>query len=495
MDRARPSVSNWGLLALALAPSPLFSQGTVDATETDSAVTQLAAVSALVLASLAGALTVLHCRHRQRWAEALRESEERLHRQRQTEEALRESEERIQLALSGADLGLWDWDIPTGLATYNARWAEMLGYRLDEIEHTIRFWQRIIHPEDRYRVLERFQAHMKRELSLFESEFRVRCQDASFKWVLCRGKVLKRDDEGRPLRAAGTTLDINRRHRAEEALRDAKELLELKVAERTRELAGANNRLRELDRLKSQFLATMSHELRTPLNSILGFTSVLLMELPGPLNEEQAKQLGMVHSSSKLLLSLINDLLDLSRIESGKMEVYRQWFTMQEIVEEVCRTLEPMWRPKGLAVNSDVPAEPVRVFSDRKKCYQILLNLVNNAVKFTEQGSVTLACTATETQVEVAVRDTGIGIKDENMGLLFEAFRQVDGSARRHFEGSGLGLHLCKRLLGLLNGEIEADSEFGRGSCFTFRLPLSAGEAHETQDPTRRGQQAEFLPS
>jgi signal transduction histidine kinase len=119
--------------------------------------------------------------------------------------------------------------------------------------------------------------------------------------------------------------------------------------------------------------------------------------------------------------------------------------------------------------------------------------LVNNAVKFTECGSVAIACTAGDTHVEVAVRDTGIGIKEENMGLLFEAFRQVDGSARRHFEGSGLGLHLCKRLLGLLNGDIRAESEFGRGSCFTFRLPLSAGEAHETQSPTGRGQRTELL--
>jgi PAS domain S-box-containing protein len=130
------------------------------------------------------------------------------------DQALRESEERLHLALSGADLGLWDWDIPTGQATFNERWAEMLGYRLEEIEHSIRFWQRIIHPEDRFRVLQRFQAHMNRESPSFESEFRVRCRDGTFKWVLCRGKVLKRDGRDKPLRAAGTTLDITRRRRA-----------------------------------------------------------------------------------------------------------------------------------------------------------------------------------------------------------------------------------------------------------------------------------------
>jgi signal transduction histidine kinase len=260
-------------------------------------------------------------------------------------------------------------------------------------------------------------------------------------------------------------------------LRDAKEHLENKVAERTRELAEANARLRELDRLKSEFLATMSHELRTPLNSILGFTGILLMGLPGPLNDEQLKQLGMVNSSAKLLLALINDLLDLSRIESGKMEVYRQWFTLQEVIEEVYRSLEPQWSIKGLTVSRHLPAEPVRLYSDRKKCYQIVLNLVNNAIKFTEAGSVDVACAKNDSFVEVAVRDTGIGIKKENMVLLFEAFRQVDGSARRNFEGSGLGLHLCKRLLGLLGGDIKAESEFGRGSCFTFRLPLPAEES------------------
>jgi signal transduction histidine kinase len=203
------------------------------------------------------------------------------------------------------------------------------------------------------------------------------------------------------------------------------------------------------------------------------------MGLPGPLNDEQKKQLNMVSSSSKLLLALINDLLDLSGIEAGKVTTHWEWLTLQPVIDEVAASLAPQIGQKGLQLIKDVPPEPIRLRSDRKKCYQILLNLLNNAVKFTERGSVTIACRRCADQVDVSVIDTGIGIKAENLPLLFEAFRQLDGSARRRYEGSGLGLHLCRRLAGLLGGEIRVESEFGKGSRFTLSLPWSLEPNHE----------------
>jgi signal transduction histidine kinase len=262
-----------------------------------------------------------------------------------------------------------------------------------------------------------------------------------------------------------------KRRRAETALRQAHDSLEAKVAERTSELAEANERLKEVDRLKSEFLATMSHELRTPLNSIIGFTGILRQGLAGPLTEEQAKQLGLVQGSARHLHTLINDLLDLSRIESGRMEVYHERFRVADVVREVVETLAPMVAQKGLALDTKLDSPSLEIVCDRKKTFQILLNLANNAVKFTEQGQVTIRVGERGQYLHVAVTDTGIGIKPQHMAGLFEAFRQIDGSARRVYEGTGLGLHLCRKLITLLGGEVRAESEFGVGSTFSFTLP------------------------
>lgn len=238
-----------------------------------------------------------------------------------------------------------------------------------------------------------------------------------------------------------------------------------------RQAERANERLQQLDRLRSEFLAMMSHELRTPLNSIIGFTGILRQGLAGPLNDEQAKQLGMVQFSARHLLSLINDLLDLSRIEAGKMEVNLERFRVAEVVSEVLQSLTPLVAQKGLQWSVQIADPALEMHSDRKKLYQILLNLANNAVKFTERGSVEIKVEAEEEGVRFEVTDTGIGIKPEQMCHLFHAFGQIDGSARRVIEGTGLGLYLCRKLVTILGGTIGVRSEFGSGSCFHFTLP------------------------
>ena len=274
------------------------------------------------------------------------------------------------------------------------------------------------------------------------------------------------------------SLEVEQRRQAENALRETLDSLEIKVAERTRDLEAANERLQELDHLKSEFLATMSHELRTPLNSIVGFTGILRQGLAGPVNDEQKKQLGMVQSSSRHLLGLINDLLDLSRVESGKMEVFVEDFWIADLVKEVIQVMTPLAEEKKLRLESSVDQPDLLVHSDRKKCFQILLNLVNNAVKFTEIGRVSLAVRTGPENISFLVSDTGIGIKPENMSRLFEAFRQVDGSARRIYEGTGLGLYLSKQLARMLGGNVAAESEFGVGSRFTLTLPCSTSQGN-----------------
>ncbi len=279
------------------------------------------------------------------------------------------------------------------------------------------------------------------------------------------------------------------RKRAVDDLRKAHNELEEKVTARTRELAQANIQLKEMDRLKSEFIATMSHELRTPLNSIIGFVGIILKGIAGEINEEQKKQLSMVYSSARHLLSLINDILNLSRIESGKMEIFLTRFKLGEVVAEVAQILSPMISPKDLRLVTEITGDIPEITGDREKLFQILLNLTNNAVKFTSKGEIRIDCRMDNHNLMVTVSDTGIGIKRENMEYLFEAFRQVDGSAQRRYEGAGLGLHLCRKLVGLLGGTIWATSEYEKGSKFTFTLPIRfrEGGQREKKDTVSRG--------
>jgi protein-histidine pros-kinase len=243
-----------------------------------------------------------------------------------------------------------------------------------------------------------------------------------------------------------------------------RDITDRKRAERA--LQEQNLELERASRAKDHFLAAMSHELRTPLNAIIGFTGTLLMRLPGPLTADQEKQLRTVQTSARHLLTLINDLLDLAKIESGKVELHPEPVACGGVVEEVVGALRPLAEGKGLRFDVILPAEGVTVLADRRALSQILLNLVNNAIKFTDAGGVTLAVAH---GAEFAVTDTGVGIRPEDQAKLFRAFAQVDAANRRR-EGTGLGLHLSRKLAELLGGTIRVRSEFGRGSTFTLTL-------------------------
>jgi len=282
-----------------------------------------------------------------------------------------------------------------------------------------------------------------------------------------------------------TQVDITERQQAENEVRALNENLERRVGERTSELEQANAKLKELDRLKSEFLATMSHELRTPLNSIIGFSAILKQGMAGAINPEQTKQLEMIHGSARHLLGLINDLLDVSRIEAGRVELFPERFDPADVLSDVERTLAPMVSAKHLAYSTEIAAPMPAVFSDRKRLFQIVLNLANNAVKFTEKGTVRVVAQASPNdQITIAVHDSGIGIRQENLARLFEAFRQVDGSARRVYEGTGLGLFLVRKLMTMLGGTVDATSVFGQGSVFTVTLPLTVPANTDNSKPS-----------
>lgn len=286
-----------------------------------------------------------------------------------------------------------------------------------------------------------------------------------------RKREFSRDDINFFQSVANILAEAIQRRRTENQLRRLNLDLEVRVQERTEELAAAVEQAQSADRLKSAFLATMSHELRTPLNSIIGFTGVLLQELAGPLNQEQSKQLGMTRESARHLLALINDVLDISRIEAGEMEVAHQSFDMRAAIESAVRQVAPMTEKKGLALGVAIDSTVGTLVGDRRRVEQILINLLSNAIKFTEQGRIELTCRVRNGWIETQIADTGIGIREADMADLFQPFQQLEsGLARRH-EGTGLGLSICRNLVHLLGGEIWASSEWGKGSRFTFILP------------------------
>jgi signal transduction histidine kinase/CheY-like chemotaxis protein len=266
--------------------------------------------------------------------------------------------------------------------------------------------------------------------------------------------------------------------------------LELEVArkttlldERTKLLTlleRANRELRELDKLKSTFLANMSHELRTPMNAIIGYTELLIDKVDGPVNEEQEKSLHKVVSNAKHLLQLINDVLDISKIESGKIELHPAEIDLKWLTESVLPTFEPMIKEKGLLLRLDFDPVLPLIYVDEDKVGQVLINLLSNAVKFTARGSITITARPSERGVkpgepplfvEVCVEDTGIGIKEEDIGKLFDKFSQLDDSSTRQYEGTGLGLSIARGIIVLHKGVIWVTSEYGKGSKFCFTLP------------------------
>jgi PAS domain S-box-containing protein len=388
------------------------------------------------------------------------------------EQGLRRSEERyrstLDCILEGCQLLDFDWRylyLNEAAAKQNRRPnAELIGHRMPEawpgIEATPVFGML------RRCLLERVALHE-------ETEFRF--PDGHVGWFDVRVQPV-------PEGIFVLSIDISERKQAEQALRELNEALERKIAERTRDLDAAKERAEAADRIKSAFLATMSHELRTPLNSIIGFTGIVLQGLAGALSAEQSKQLGMVQGSARHLLDLINDVLDISKIEAGQLAVRRAKFDLRASIERVAASVAPLADKKGLFVRVDLATTLGEIESDQRRVEQILLNLLNNAIKFTDRGGVTLCAGLAEGRsssttvsrcpaVIVQVTDTGIGMKEAELSQLFQPFRQIDSGLQRQHEGTGLGLAICRRLTELLGGSIRVQSTWGQGSLFTVVLP------------------------
>lgn len=276
--------------------------------------------------------------------------------------------------------------------------------------------------------------------------------------------------------------DVTERRAALDELKRYKDHLEELVEQRTAELLDANEKLRRATGAKDSFLANMSHELRTPLNSIIGFSGLLLKDMAGPINDEQRKQLTMVNTAGSHLLELINDVLDVSKITAGRLRVEPAEVSLDETIESVRETLQPVMQQKGLTFVRDGETGVV-LATDRRRLEQILLNLVSNAVKFTAQGSVGVRVVTGDGTVRIDVSDTGIGISPEHIETIFDEFVQVH-SPEGSREGTGLGLTISSQLVKLLGGEIGVVSELASGSTFTVTLPIEWADVDAATDAT-----------
>jgi PAS domain S-box-containing protein len=344
------------------------------------------------------------------------------------------------------------------------------GYRPEELLGTP-YLEKVV-AEDRPRSLETAAAVMAGAVIL---DFRNRYErkDGTVAHVMWTARWSA--EEGRMFCIAR---DVTESERLREEARRHLETLTRTAAELERARAKAES----ADRLKSAFLATMSHELRTPLNSIIGFTGVLLQELPGPLNDEQRKQLGIVVAGARHLLALINDVLDISKIEAGQLAVAREDFDFAAVVAKAAAAVRPLAEQKGLAFAVRLGDGLGTVSGDARRVEQVLLNLLGNAVKFTEQGAITLSAepiasfrpgeaTSACSAVRASVADSGPGIRPGDLARLFRPFEQVAGGLSRAHEGTGLGLAISRRLAELMGGTIEVDSRWQEGSTFTFTIP------------------------
>jgi PAS domain S-box-containing protein len=394
---------------------------------------------------------------------------------KRAEQALRESETRLRLSVESSSVGLWDWDLRTHTVYFSPEWKRQLGYADDEISNRFDEWRSRVHPEDLDPAVQKLNAYLANPEGRYESEVRLRHKDGSYRWIYSHADVL-RDQDGKPVRMLGCHIDITERKQAEVSLKEAQITLERKVTERTAELNVAKERAEGADRMKSEFLANMSHELRTPLNGIIGFSEFLVDEKPGQLNPKQKEYLIDVLNSGRHLLQLINDVLDLAKVESGKMEVSPEPFSVRRAIEEVCSVVKGLAHKKQIELASVVSPDLQQVTLDQQKFKQVLYNLLSNAIKFSRPGGnveiLTSSCNGDHFALQV--KDTGIGIRPEHLNRLFREFEQLETGTNRQYEGTGLGLALTKRLVELHQGTISVQSTFGQGSTFTAIFPRNA---------------------
>lgn len=371
------------------------------------------------------------------------------------EQASQQVRDQLEQAQRIANIGSWEWDFRSNKLSWSDHCFRLVGLEPGAEAPTLEAFLSFVHPEDRARLRETIRTGVEEGRSC-DYDHRVVWPNGDVRVLHQLGEV-KRDAKGRPIKMIGTTQDVTEINAARG------ELMESKL------------KAESANQAKSRFVASMSHELRTPLNAIIGF-SELLQSDDAPLSDERRREYARdIHSSGKHLLSVINDILDISRIEAGKVSLDEEETSILDLIESTYRMVRPRAEETGVALACRVDPAVKDVLADRRLLLQTLLNLASNAVKFTERGgSVDIAASPAEGGgVDIVVRDTGIGMSADDIARVGEPFLQVDGRLSRKFEGTGLGLVIAKRLVEMHGGVLCIESALNQGTTMTVRLPAS----------------------
>ncbi|WP_342304754.1 PAS domain S-box protein [Methanolobus sp. ZRKC5] len=377
---------------------------------------------------------------------------------KRSEEELKNRTQTLDLALEATCAGIWNLDLTTGNIQLEGldSWKMITGYSTNDFSHfNLEMWSEMIHSDDIETATQKLQDTITGKDQRYIAEYRMQHKEGHWTWVRAHGRIARYDDAGTPLNMYGTHISIN----------------ESKVAEEKAKAAS---------RAKSEFLANMSHEIRTPLNGIIGFSDLLMHS---ELEEQQLQHMQTIHASANSLLDLINDVLDISKIEAGKLELDTETSDLVELCEQIADMLKYKIHEKGLELLLNIsPHLPQYAIADRVRLRQVLVNLLGNATKFTETGEIELKVEATaghpgEMDFTFSVRDTGIGIAEDKRARIFNSFAQADGSITRKYGGTGLGLSISNELLEKMDSRLELESKEGEGSRFYFTVSLPAEQS------------------
>lgn len=366
---------------------------------------------------------------------------------KKAEEALRESEQRLHMALSGTKAGLWDWNIETGEIIIDDRWAGMIGYKKEEVSPRIEFWKSLIHPDDFEKVQSKLTDHLEGKTEFYQTIYRMKAVDNSWRYIFDSGMVTKWDRNGKPLRAVGTHQDVTRQKQTEE-------------------------KLREINATKDKLFSIIAHDLKSPYNAQLGFLELLLEDNKSFSDEQRKKFIKTVYHSTKQSFALLDNLLVWSRTQTDKIPFNPVELLLAQVFEEAVELQRYAAQAKNIMIDTQLDNESMEVTADQEMVNTVLRNLISNAIKFTpENGRIILgARTANDKKTLIYVKDTGVGIPEQDIGKLFDPASNYSRVGTNREKGTGIGLILCQDFVERNGGKIWVESPPEQGSTFFFTL-------------------------
>ena len=376
---------------------------------------------------------------------------EKIRQLNEANQALKKQQERLELIIQGTNDGIWDWNIETGQFYFSERWLNMLGYQNNDIEQSFHGWLELVHPDDLGRFLLTWTEYMEGITSHFDIEYRLKHQDGYFLWVEGKG-VSSINEDGFPYRMAGANSDIHSRKMAEE-----------KLIQTTQTAEDAVNS-------QKRFLSTMSHELRTPLNAIIGFSEIIKDELEEQEDTVITKDVNRIYRAGTHLLGLVNQVLDIASSDNQNLKILPSAFEIQRLLSDIQEKFTPQVTQNNIHYAFADNLGNAQL--DYKRVLMAVINLLDNANKFTHQGDITLNVSKDEHCLYFKVIDTGIGIPTIQLKTIFDPFIQGDSNYNRKYEGSGLGLTISKHYAHLMGGDVSVKSTLDQGSTFTLKVPI-----------------------